>query len=92
MVSLGLVLVGGFVFVMAVLVGKINGSSTGNASTCPSFAIVLPAEASLQMVEANRDLVSMLATYGDGRQELLRYDGCHGGALPPINLIAPKQR
>jgi hypothetical protein len=79
---MGVVLIGGFFFVIATLIFKLNKPS----ASCESLTMPIASTANIQFIEANGDTISWLETSVDGKREVHRMDGCTGKELPLITL------
>lgn len=73
---------GGFLFVVAVLFQKIREPQ----ASCPAITLPLPAESRIEVVQADRQIISLLITEANGQRMVQRYDACNGQPLPAIRF------
>lgn len=79
---MGIVLIGGFFFVIATLIVKLNKPS----AECVPLTMPIASTANIQFIEANGSTISWLETSIDGKRELHRMDGCTGKEAPVVTI------
>lgn len=82
-VSMGLMLIGGLVFLVAALMNKTSGSS----DTCKSTDMTLPITANYTVLHTDENRVTLLIKAPEGHQ-ILTIDLCSGAIKSNLNIRA----